>query len=78
MFEHVDLHFLILTTILKPTAGVVMINGDKTTVDYHLCNNDLLSHIVHRHELPVVGEQIKIVHQDDQSVSQCHAKLLLV
>jgi len=48
--------------------GVVMINGEKTTVDYHLCNNDLLSHIVHRHELPVVGEQIKIIHHDDQSV----------
>jgi len=48
--------------------GLVKVNGKKIGLDYELCNNDFLTHKVHRHELPVVGQQIKIVHEDQDWV----------
>ena len=49
--------------LTKTNSGLVKINGEKTSADYRICNNDFLSHVVHRHELPVTGEPIRIVHQ---------------
>jgi len=31
-------------------------------------NNDLISHRVHRHEPPVIGDKINIIHKDDNLV----------
>ena len=37
-------------------------------MDTLIKNNDLITHKVHRHEPPVVGERINIIHKDDNLV----------
>ena len=48
--------------------GTLTVNYDQVDVDYRLKHNDLLANIVHRHEVPVSSEEIKIVHIDDDLV----------
>ena len=43
-------------------------NDEKTSVDYVVQNNDFISHTVHRHELPVTGHKIRVIHEDDDWV----------
>jgi len=49
-------------------AGTLTVNYEKVDIDYRLKHNDLLANIVHRHEVPVSSEEIKIVHIDDDLV----------
>ena len=49
-------------------GGTLTVNYEKVDIDYRLKHNDLLANIVHRHEVPVSSEEIKIVHIDDDLV----------
>jgi len=49
-------------------SGTLTVNYEKVDVDYRLKHNDLLANIVHRHERPVLGEAVSIVHLDDDLV----------
>merc|ERR1711971_507470 len=49
-------------------AGTLTVNYEKVDIDYRLKHNDLLANIVHRHEVPVSEQEIKIVHIDDDLV----------
>ena len=45
-----------------------LVNGVVANKDTLIKNNDLITHRVHRHEPPVVGERINIIHKDDDLV----------
>ena len=44
-------------------TGLIKINDMPTTPDCRVAANDVISHVVHRHELPVTSERIKIIHE---------------
>ncbi|XP_030384802.1 RNA pseudouridylate synthase domain-containing protein 2 isoform X2 [Scaptodrosophila lebanonensis] len=45
-------------------VGTLTVNHEKVPIDYRLKHNDLLANTVHRHEVPVTSQPIKIVHMD--------------
>ena len=45
-----------------------LVNGVVANKDTLIKNNDLITHKVHRHEPPVIGERINIIHKDDDLV----------
>ncbi|SPN99511.1 related to DRAP deaminase [Cephalotrichum gorgonifer] len=49
-------------------SGAVMINGKTEGPDYIVRNNDLISHTVHRHEPPVSGDELVVLHEDDDMI----------
>jgi len=49
-------------------AGLVRVNDEASSVDYRVQNNDFISHMVHRHELPVTEQKMKIIKEDDEWV----------
>nr|XP_017099101.2 RNA pseudouridylate synthase domain-containing protein 2 isoform X1 [Drosophila bipectinata]XP_017099102.2 RNA pseudouridylate synthase domain-containing protein 2 isoform X1 [Drosophila bipectinata]XP_043068509.1 RNA pseudouridylate synthase domain-containing protein 2 isoform X1 [Drosophila bipectinata] len=49
-------------------TGTLTVNFEKVPIDYRLKHNDLLANIVHRHEVPVTSQPIKIVHMDEDIV----------
>ncbi|TRY62809.1 hypothetical protein TCAL_12503 [Tigriopus californicus] len=49
-------------------SGDILINGQPTTADYVLRDNDLLANTVHRHEVPVTDQRVQIIHQDQDLV----------
>ncbi|KAH8246775.1 hypothetical protein KR038_008687 [Drosophila bunnanda] len=49
-------------------TGTLTVNFEKVPIDYRLKHNDLLANIVHRHEVPVTCQPIKIVHMDEDIV----------
>ena len=44
-------------------SGLIKINDKLTNPDCRVGANDVISHVVHRHELPVTSERIKIIHE---------------
>lgn len=46
-------------------AGSVMVNGKPAGLTHVVKDNDLISHTMHRHEPPVSGEPIAVLHEDD-------------
>ncbi|VDN16333.1 unnamed protein product [Dibothriocephalus latus] len=48
------------------TNGQIKVNSSPVGLDYTLRDSDLVEHHVHRHELPVLDEEIKTVFEDDQ------------
>lgn len=50
-------------------SGTLTVNYEKVTPDYKLQHNDLLSNVVHRHEVPVTDQPITIIHMDDDIVA---------
>uniref|UniRef100_A0A0X3NRZ1 Pseudouridine synthase RsuA/RluA-like domain-containing protein n=1 Tax=Schistocephalus solidus TaxID=70667 RepID=A0A0X3NRZ1_SCHSO len=50
----------------RMTHGQIKVNGSPVGLDYMLRDSDLVEHNVHRHELPVLDEEIKTVFEDDQ------------
>ncbi|KAI8082684.1 pseudouridine synthase [Gilbertella persicaria] len=46
--------------------GLITVNHKKTTPDTLLKRQDLISHVVHRHEPPVTDQPIRIIYEDDQ------------
>ncbi|XP_034667167.1 RNA pseudouridylate synthase domain-containing protein 2 isoform X1 [Drosophila subobscura] len=49
-------------------TGKLTVNYEKVPSDYRLKHNDLLSNVVHRHEVPVSLQSIAIVHMDEDIV----------
>ncbi|KAL7063114.1 hypothetical protein AAHC03_0215 [Spirometra sp. Aus1] len=50
----------------RMTCGQIKVNGSPVELDYTLRDSDLVEHYLHRHELPVLDEEIKTVFEDDQ------------
>lgn len=48
--------------------GSLTVNNERVAADYVLKHNDLLSNRVHRHEVPVTGDRIDILHVDRDTV----------
>ncbi|CAO0793539.1 unnamed protein product [Mucor circinelloides] len=46
--------------------GLITVNQQKTTPDTIIKRQDLISHLVHRHEPPVTDQPISIIHEDDK------------
>ncbi|XP_002036528.2 RNA pseudouridylate synthase domain-containing protein 2 isoform X1 [Drosophila sechellia] len=49
-------------------AGKLTVNSEKVPKDYRIKHNDLLANVVHRHEVPVTSQPIKIVYMDKDIV----------
>ncbi|CEJ83931.1 Putative RluA family pseudouridine synthase [[Torrubiella] hemipterigena] len=49
-------------------TGDIFVNGRNVGPDYVVRNGDLISHTLHRHEPPVTGEPVGIVHEDDEMI----------
>ena len=49
-------------------AGLIRVNDKTIGVDYTVQNKDIISHMVHRHELPVSAKKIDIIKEDDDWV----------
>ncbi|KAH8410573.1 hypothetical protein KR009_003809 [Drosophila setifemur] len=49
-------------------AGKLTVNQEKVHKDYKIKHNDLLANVVHRHEVPVTSQPIKIVYMDKDIV----------
>ncbi|XP_075529542.1 pseudouridylate synthase RPUSD2-like isoform X1 [Dermacentor variabilis] len=49
-------------------AGLVTVNNKVVGTDYRLKDNDLLANTLHRHEVPVLGAPIKILHNADDMI----------
>jgi len=49
-------------------AGSLTVNGQKVESDYILKHNDVIENVVHRHEVPVTGDPIEIIHLDKDVV----------
>lgn len=45
--------------------GQIRVNDCIIAPDYIIRNNDIITSKTHRHELPVIGLPIKIVHEDE-------------
>ncbi|KAI5180238.1 tRNA pseudouridine32 synthase [Nematocida sp. AWRm80] len=50
--------------ILAVIAGSITVNGQKVHPEYRLRSQDLIEHIMHRHEPPVPTDQIDILHRE--------------
>jgi len=48
--------------------GGIVINGNKVGPNYVIKNGDLINHTIHRHEPPVTGDEIQILHEDDDII----------
>ncbi|RMZ94155.1 RNA pseudouridylate synthase domain-containing 2, partial [Brachionus plicatilis] len=46
-------------------SGKIRCNGQIKPLDYKVKNGDRVSHIKHRHEVPVLGDKIKIIFDDE-------------
>ncbi|KAH8350676.1 hypothetical protein KR084_000901 [Drosophila pseudotakahashii] len=49
-------------------AGKLTVNYEKVPKDYKIKHNDLLANVVHRHEVPVTSQPIKVVFMDKDIV----------
>ncbi|XP_077542915.1 pseudouridylate synthase RPUSD2-like [Haemaphysalis longicornis] len=49
-------------------TGLVTVNNNVVTTDYRLKDNDLLANTLHRHEVPVLGAPIRILHSSKDIV----------
>lgn len=45
---------------------MITVNQQNTTPDTIIKRQDLISHLVHRHEPPVTDQPIEIIHEDDR------------
>ncbi|KAK3192902.1 DRAP deaminase [Lecanicillium sp. MT-2017a] len=49
-------------------SGDIFVNRRRVGPEYVVKNGDLISHTLHRHEPPVTGEPIGIIHEDDDMI----------
>src|SRR5690606_38336788 len=49
-------------------SGSVLVNGVPAGLDHVVKDNDLISHTMHRHEPPVSGEEIAVLHEDEDMI----------
>lgn len=52
-------------TAFRIEKGFLKVNGQPAPLDYQLKYNDLITHRIHRHELPVLAAPIPIIYSDD-------------
>lgn len=45
-----------------------LVNGEKAETETIIRDNDLICHLVHRHEPPVTSTELAILHEDDDLV----------
>eukprot|EP00041_Stephanoeca_diplocostata_P033934 m.1136750 g.1136750 ORF g.1136750 m.1136750 type:complete len:331 (+) comp24433_c0_seq10:152-1144(+) len=50
-------------------SGVITVNGRKVDPEYIVCESDLITNRVHRHEPPVSAQSVQIVFEDDDVVA---------
>lgn len=43
-----------------------LVNGGKAVMETVICHNDLICHLVHRHEPPVTAQPLAILHKDEE------------
>ena len=60
--------FECISVIVYMHMLLFLVNGVVANKDTLIKNNDLITHRVHRHEPPVIGERINIIHKDDDLV----------
>lgn len=46
--------------------GLTRVNGEIVSSDYRIKNGDSLQSKIHRHEMPVLAQQIRIIHEDEE------------
>jgi len=46
-------------------TGKIQVNGQTKKLDYVIKNGDKVSHAKHRHEIPVLGDKIKVIHDGE-------------
>jgi lysosomal alpha-mannosidase len=46
-------------------TGRIRVNGQPSALDYKLKNGDRVTHCKHRHEIAVIGDPIRILHDDE-------------
>lgn len=46
-------------------AGNIKVNGEVVNGDFRFAQNQMLTHLIHRHEPPVIDLAIEIIHQDE-------------
>lgn len=46
-------------------SSLITVNGRTITTDYIVKPNDVISHLIHRHEPPVLSKEIKVVFEDE-------------
>ena len=46
-------------------TGKIKVNNKIMSKDYKIKNGDRVSHAKHRHEIPVLADQIEIIHDDE-------------
>ncbi|KXH26839.1 RluA family pseudouridine synthase [Colletotrichum simmondsii] len=49
-------------------TGAIVVNGKAVGPDHLVKNGDLVNHTIHRHEPPVTGEPIRVIHEDDEMI----------
>jgi RluA family pseudouridine synthase len=49
-------------------SGTLTVNGENVESDYKLQHNDMLANVVHRHEVPVTNNLIRIVYKDSDLI----------
>lgn len=47
---------------------MVVVNGQRAPLNHIVKNGDIISHTLHRHEPPVTGSPIGIIHEDDDMI----------
>lgn len=45
-------------------TGKIQVNGQIKDLNYVIKNGDRISHTKHRHEIPVLADKIKVIHED--------------
>lgn len=62
-------------------SGKIRVNGQLKRLDYVIKNGDRISHVKHRHEIPVLADRIKVIYEDDNYVvvdKPCNGFLIYV
>lgn len=49
-------------------ANLFLVKGEIASIDHVIKDNDFISHLIHRHELPVLATTIKIIYEDSQTL----------
>ncbi|KAG8928526.1 hypothetical protein FRC02_006802 [Tulasnella sp. 418] len=49
-------------------AGLLLVNGKKASEDTVICQGDVIEHIRHLHEPPIISTPIKILHKSDDFI----------
>ena len=57
-----------MSNIVSTVSTNHQVNNEQCSIDYVVQNNDFISHTVHRHELPVTDQRVRVIHEDEEVV----------